>query len=443
VGASAHLAVGSLLPGPGAPRCAPIALGRGPAAEAAAEAAEEVAVLGAGCDLWWRETTADVIPPIPELTLPLGRTKEGYRLGLCRTYGDSAEGRKIVGTLVLEGPDFGTCLFTRDDGTPSSLNGGGFHLLQARAAEALCEDSAPLARDLAQGLERRMDEFLTLADRETIARVSGTPFAELRSSVLSLGSCMLKQVLSPSRFVPHALNEKGLQLLRALLAERMGDARVRARGLHQHADFEAWQRDGFVIKDFDEVGDAGLHKLLQMASGEHEVGIPLPPYKWTSRNVTVLAERDPQNDMHIDTFASIVKVWIFDASVTPQHGPFEYVPGSHRESEPRLRWMHHYAMPPAREALVEPSFRLLGSPSAASAAADFVEHCSASSRPVLPLPGARRTLVIADTSGLHRRSAGVVGLVRRSWRLAGDNDGGLRRLDPYRWPDAAGRSSEL
>lgn len=99
--------------------------------------------------------------------------------------------------------------------------------------------------------------------------------------------------------------------------------------------------------------------------------------------------------------------------------------------------------------------------------------------PVLSLPGIKRTLVIADTSGLHHRgyadagrhtdntdhlfiahrlgtillttndgiscqiisltmtsvtSVESPGTVRYAMRLAGDNDGGLPRLDPWRMP---------
>lgn len=445
---SRHLAVGIVRrTASGELGCVPIAQGPaagaasdGAAAGAAEAGAVEFAVVDPGCDVWWREVSADVIPPIPELVLALGATNStpgGHRLGLCRTFGDRPEvdgGRRLVGTAVLEGPDFGRCFFTREDGTRGHLDGGMFHVLQARAAEPSCVHDEALAADLSSSLGRRMDTFLSADDAASIERVAGSPFADLRTSVLSLGSCELRQVMSPARFVPSPLNVGGLHLLRALLAERMADARAEAAGLDAHPDYAAWRRDGVLIKDFDEVGDEGLHGLLQMASGEREEAIPPPPYRWTVRNVTLNGEWDPQNDMHIDTFASIVKVWIFDGSVTPDHGPLEYVPGSHRETEPRLRWMHAYGLPPAKEALVEPSFRLLGSPAAAAAAADFVEACRKRSTPVLPLPGARRTLVIADTSGLHRRSEGEPGRTRVSWRLAGDNDGGLRRLDPYRWP---------
>lgn len=56
-------------------------------------------------------------------------------------------------------------------------------------------------------------------------------------------------MLSSSRFVVHELNALGLHLLRSLLAERMADARAVAKGFARHPDFEAWQRDGLLVKE--------------------------------------------------------------------------------------------------------------------------------------------------------------------------------------------------
>jgi hypothetical protein len=51
---------------------------------------------------------------------------------------------------------------------------------------------------------------------------------------------------------------------------------------------------------------------------------------------------------------------------------------------------------------------------------------------MLPLPGVAQTLVVADTGGVHYRGRAEPGVLRRAWRLAGDNDGGLARLHPFR-----------
>jgi len=150
------------------------------------------------------------------------------------------------------------------------------------------------------------------------------------------------------------------------------------------------------------------------------------------RSVTVTTTRDPQNDIHVDTFAQIVKVWIFERGVTVEQGPLMYCKGTNRNTDGKLRWMYHYSLPPAKEALVEPSFRLLGSATAMEGAKDFVDEVLRDISPCLPLENANATLVIADTSGLHGRGVGVPGHTRRSLRLAGDTDGGLKRLDPYR-----------
>jgi len=351
----------------------------------------------------------------------------------------------------MEGPDFGRCSFVRADGSPGSLEGGAFHVLQGRPHLA-CSNDPGLQAELSRGLVARVERFLGAEDRALIERVvgeSGTagPGFRLEALVAALAeqsSCELAEVLSPSRFVPSPLNRLGLHLLRCLLAERMHDARAGALGLEGHPDLEAWRRDGVLRRDLDDPalgGDAGVVRLLQMVSGEEVVGIPVPPLTWTMRNVTVQPEKDHQNSMHVDTFAAITKVWVFPGgpeppAVTLEQGPLMYVRGSHRNTEGKLRWMHAYAQPPATEALTEPSFRLRGCDAATRAAEDFARWAEETEMPVLSLPGAKRTLVIADTSGLHRRGVGRPGETRHSWRLDGDNDGGLRRLDPFRWPAA-------
>jgi len=164
---------------------------------------------------------------------------------------------------------------------------------------------------------------------------------------------------------------------------------------------------------------------------------------WTTRNVTVQTERDLQNDFHVDTFHNIVKVWLFQdpPGVALEEGPLMFARGSHRNSHAKLQWMHVYAQPPATEAVREPSFRLRGCESATRGAADYVRWVEEAAVPVLPLPGTTRTIVIASTSALHARGEGIPGRTRHSWRLAGETDGGLVRLDPFRWWNECGEQT--
>jgi len=76
--------------------------------------------------------------------------------------------------------------------------------------------------------------------------------------------------------------------------------------------------------------------------------------------------------------------------------------------------------------VLEPSLRLVANETALG---------FAPRRAMLPLPGVRRTLIVADTSGLHHRGPARAGTVRQALRPTGaENDGGMRRRSPFRRP---------
>jgi len=391
------------------------------------------------CDVYWREVTADVIPPIPELLFIFGKSRTGEKLGVCRTFDRDPElednGRRM-GTFVAEGTDFGKCFFTNEEGEIEALDGGKFYVIQVRASEEKCEKNLMKTLDLVSQLTSRIDKFITEEDQGNIEEVTGVPFSTLNQELMELGNCDLARILSPARFVPLSLNYMGLHILRALLAERMHEARAQARGYNTHPDYVVYRRDGILIKDFAKMGEHGFKKLLQMASGEETLGIPQPPFRLQWRNVTVEEKVDSQTDLHVDTVSAVTKVWFFlnPPGVSHAEGPLNYVRGSHRNTIGKLRWMHAYSLSPATAAMREPSFRLEGDPNATRAASEYVSWANENKFEVFPIPNARRTVVIADTSGLHARGLGIPGRTRVSQRLWGDNDGGLARLDPFRMP---------
>eukprot|EP00656_Telonema_subtile_P012924 TRINITY_DN16542_c0_g1_i3.p1 TRINITY_DN16542_c0_g1~~TRINITY_DN16542_c0_g1_i3.p1 ORF type:complete len:788 (+),score=168.65 TRINITY_DN16542_c0_g1_i3:78-2441(+) len=238
---------------------------------------------------------------------------------------------------------------------------------------------------------------------------------------------VLTQVLSGMRLVLHPLNKKGLQPLRSLLAERMLDQRRRELGVDQSKDFEEFSKNGFVLRDLDTVDRDGLAELLRMASGEAQVPLP-KELKWIERNTTHEAN-DPQYDLHQDTFSGAYKVWAFPGDTVIEHGPLNYVKGSHRNTEGRLEWIQHASLEEA--AVAEPSLRFHPRESAPKGFEPAI--------PVLPLPNTKWTLVVADTSGMHCRGQAPPGALRRSLRLFGDNDGGIPRLNPFRELSALGQ----
>jgi hypothetical protein len=146
----------------------------------------EVAIMDPGCDVWWRHATADVLPPMPELALPFGADTGGEFFGLCmmERRGDDVGVAPRLGTMFMSGDSVG--------------------------AER---------RRLAVRLKALLQTYLTAADRARVSDVAGCPFAKLEAAVLhDLNSCELTLLLSSVRFIPHALNEQGLTILRHLLA---------------------------------------------------------------------------------------------------------------------------------------------------------------------------------------------------------------------------------
>ncbi|MGL6134606.1 MAG: phytanoyl-CoA dioxygenase family protein [Prochlorococcaceae cyanobacterium] len=113
---------------------------------------------------------------------------------------------------------------------------------------------------------------------------------------------------------------------------------------------------------------------------------------------------DLQKVLHRDTFFRALKFWLFLRPVSPEDGPFVYVPGSHRLDRRRLEWEQARAnVAIATRAMpnVGGSFRIHESDLGG-----------------LGLPGplsfscSENTLVVADVLGFHRRGDALPGRQR-------------------------------
>lgn len=240
------------------------------------------------------------------------------------------------------------------------------------------------------------------------------------------------------------LNAAGLHVGRVRLADCM--ARWRRRWLGRalsRQDREAFARDGFILKpnflpqavferlhgevlrnDWDVremrqgpaatrrvpldraclrqtrpalaalVGDRALAALIRYVAADG--GEPVYSLQ------AVIADaagsgHDPQTDLHSDTFQPTAKAWLFLQEVGPADGPFRYVPGSHLRTPARLAWEKAQSLSAA------------GHPLAYHARGSFRVGPDDLDR--MGLPRARsvtvkaNTLVVADTSGFHARTA--------------------------------------
>lgn len=106
--------------------------------------------------------------------------------------------------------------------------------------------------------------------------------------------------------------------------------------------------------------------------------------------------RDPQSSWHSDTFHCVSKAWFFLHAVGKSDGPFAYVPGSHLPSPQRAEWERAQSIAAAQHPNrlhAKGSFRVS---EAELSVMGYPEPCVACV--------AANTLVVADTSGFHRRT---------------------------------------
>lgn len=106
--------------------------------------------------------------------------------------------------------------------------------------------------------------------------------------------------------------------------------------------------------------------------------------------------RDPQTFWHSDTFHCVGKAWFFLHAVGEHDGPFAYVPGSHLPSPARAAWEREQSLAAAAHAdrlHAKGSFRVSEAELSAMGYPDPQRACVAPN-----------TLVVADTSGFHRRT---------------------------------------
>ena len=238
------------------------------------------------------------------------------------------------------------------------------------------------------------------------------------------------------------LNRRGLHVWRARLAHRLAARRRERLGRRvAEADRAAFARSGFILKpDFLPPAlfaavTAEIRAFRGVAAEVKEGDaitrrIPLTPANLkrlpACRALLGLAEwralvryvssfdvdpvvsiqtvfthvdrsgTDPQTRPHVDTFHPTMKAWLFLEDVALDDGPFAYWPGSHHRSPRRDAWERRQSI-----AASDPQSRRRGGAFRVTTAdARRLGH-----REPHRFAVAANTLVVADTCGLHARTA--------------------------------------
>ncbi len=318
------------------------------------------------CKYYWMPISYDVNPLNPNAVI-IGQVDEEPGSGslidvsICRY--TTEDGKEHIGRMFRTGKLFGQCAI--DTGDEELMIGGGYESLSAWliSDEHFDVDNITPMSDneieehstIYKQITDRVHTFLDVNDKNLISKITGHSFEQLMEALgdpKRFGINVIKDFLSTKRFIPHSLNLLGLSLLRSVLAERMINARRRMYGLDKHPDTIEWERDGVLLKDYDYYmqpeNQEEFRSLLQMCAASDASLIP-SSLTWLEKNVTADAN-DPQLQAHIDTFHSVVKMWVYQrGEVTIETGPLHFMRGSSQNTEAKLRWIYSVTIPPSLE----------------------------------------------------------------------------------------------
>ena len=148
-----------------------------------------------------------------------------------------------------------------------------------------------------------------------------------------------------------------------------------------------------TLPGFDSVlNSIRLQRLLKFAAGKRVRPIA---YIQTIKNGFVDGAKDPQKNLHSDTFHPTMKSWYFLDAVDERNGPFTFVPGSQRLSLARLKWEYKKSIE-----ISEGSDRYSGNGSLRMTDAD-AQQMGLNAPKAFSVPA--NTLVVANTHGFHCR----------------------------------------
>lgn len=116
--------------------------------------------------------------------------------------------------------------------------------------------------------------------------------------------------------------------------------------------------------------------------------------------------KDPQKNLHKDTFHPTVKSWLYVTDVTPENGPFIYVPGSHRLTRERLRWEYKLSISRSKTKNERGGYK--------GGAFRVSEEDYSRLHIAQPqsFPVKKNTLIVADTFGIHCRGEATTSQLR-------------------------------
>lgn len=202
--------------------------------------------------------------------------------------------------------------------------------------------------------------------------------------------------------IPDFLDGVAVQTIRAEIKAQTGETRAMTQG---NTDTQRILLDTHTLQSKPALNTVCNSRTFVNALryGAATLALPLL-YVQRIRNGFHTGKQDPQKTMHADTFHPTMKAWLFLEDVTPDKGPFTYVPGSQRLSAKRIKWEYRRSCCAATN---HDGYSEKGS---------FRANAEDLKAMGLPAPSgvcvSAGTLVIANTNGFHGRGMAESGSSR-------------------------------
>lgn len=348
----------------------------------------------------WRYVNPDLIPPLPARTFVVKDNKLNNGIGLF-----IKNKKSTIGLVSLRKENFGNLELGKNK---KQINGD-YYLLTYNRNQNIEKKKDSISRSI---FLINIKKYLKDSDRKLIERVSKSSFTKLIKELQKLDSKRFTEVASSDRWVNlPKLNRMGLHILRCILAERVFDKKI-SKYL-SNEDVKTIHQNGYLVKEFSKVNNSKLNTILNSLSNSKSKG------KLKFRRISFKhVKNDTQYEMHIDSFHNTFKIWGYPGSTLKKNGPLRFIPSSHKLTEEKLKWL--YEKSNSKVALSEPSFRI----------SKKDEKIFGNVKQVLPI-NKRKIIMIANTFMFHCRGKAKPGEKRITYRLEGNNDGGLKRVSPF------------
>jgi hypothetical protein len=345
---------------------------------------------------FWRFVAPDQIPPFPPNTVLFKSKNDHYAIGtnekksfLGRVYEKNIKGLVIIKDNVQHIINDSFFILTKKENNPKKL------ILEISKKDFL----------------KKIKMSLTKEDILLIEKISKSKFSTLVDEIKKSEKKVFYKIQGNERWIDNKrLNKLGIHLLRCILSERIYQNKFKNKVLTK--DIQFYLKNGYLIKKYKNFNSKKIQIFLNNISNTSTKKII-----WNKVEFKHI-KNDPQYEMHLDSFCNTIKVWMYPGNLKKKNGLLTFFPKSHKLTIKKLEWL--YKISCSNIGLKEPSFRLKKK--------YFKEYSQL--KLALPLQK-QKTVVIANTLMFHARSNAKAGTKRILYRIQGNNDGGVKRTNPF------------